>query len=137
MDDPIDLLRWSKRIAVVGCSATPGKDAHDIPRRAGSPARRRTPSPARGGELFGRTVYRSLAEVPGPIDIVNVFRPAEEAPAIAREAAAAGAKALWLQSGLESAEAERIARAAGLRYVENACLSIVARHVRLLDGPVE
>lgn len=135
MDDPVEVLRWSKRIAVVGCSATPGKDAHEIPRRALEMGYDIVPVNPRGGELFGRAVHRSLADVPGPIDIVNVFRPSEEAPQVAREAAAVGAKALWLQSGIESAEAERIARAAGMRYVENACLSIVARHVRLMDAP--
>ena len=75
-----------------------------------------------GGEDQGRTVYRSLEEVPLPIDVVQVFRPSEEAPAIAREAVQMGAKVLWLQEGIHSDEAKRIAEAAGLEFVSDVCL---------------
>lgn len=135
MDDPVEVLRDSKRIAVVGASATPGKDAHDIPRRVLDMGYDVVPVNPRGGDLWGRTVYRTLAEVPRPIDLVNVFRPADEAPSVAAQAIAADAKAIWLQTGIVSAEAERIARQAGLRYVQDACISVVARRIQWLDGP--
>jgi hypothetical protein len=77
-------------------------------------------------ELFGERVYRSLTEVPEPIDLVDVFRPSADAPEIARQAVAAGAKALWLQLDIRSPEARRIAEAAGLEYVEDACTGVVA-----------
>ncbi|HET6406229.1 MAG TPA: CoA-binding protein [Candidatus Thermoplasmatota archaeon] len=134
MDDPVDLLRRSKRIAVVGASGTPGKDAHEIPKHLLEQGYDVLPVNPRGGEMFGRQAYKSLAEVPGPVDLVNVFRPSEEAPAIAREAVAAGAKAIWLQSGLESEEAARIAREAGLAYVENACVRTVQRRLAHVDA---
>jgi predicted CoA-binding protein len=74
--------------------------------------------------VFGRPAYRALADVPGEIDMVNVFRPSEEAADVARQAAMRGAKALWLQLGIRSDEARRIAEAAGMAYVENRCVKI-------------
>lgn len=135
MDDPVEVLRQSKRIAVVGASATPGKDAHDIPRRVLDMGYDVVPVNPRGGELWGRTVHRSLAEVPGAIDLVNVFRPSEEAAGVAREAIACGAKGVWLQTGIRSDEAERLAKEAGIAFVQDACISVIARRVRFLDPP--
>ena len=134
MDDPVETLRKSKRIAVVGASATPGKDAHDIPQYVAQHGYDVVPVNPRGGELWGKTVYKSLAEVPGPIDLVDVFRPSEEAPGIARQAAKVGAKGLWLQTGLTSAEAAAIAKAAGMRYVEDACIRVTAKRIEFLDS---
>ena len=76
-------------------------------------------------ELFGEQVYRSLSEVKEKVDLVDVFRPAADAPAIAREAAAIGAGALWLQLDIRSAEARRIAEAAGMDFVEDQCTAVV------------
>jgi predicted CoA-binding protein len=80
-------------------------------------------------EILGIPVAQSLAEVEEPIDLVDVFRRAEFCPAVAEEAAAAGAKALWLQLGVVSPEARAIAARAGMDYVENECTAIV--HSRL------
>ena len=82
-------------------------------------------------ELFGERVYRSLSEVPVTIDIVDVFRPAADAPEIARQAVAVGAKALWLQLDIRSDEARRIAEAAGLDYVEDECTAVVGALYRI------
>jgi predicted CoA-binding protein len=68
--------------------------------------------------------------VPDPIDIVDVFRRAEHTPQVAREAVAAGARALWLQLGIRSDEARAVAAEAGLGYVEDRCLKV--EHARLL-----
>ena len=76
-------------------------------------------------ELFGERVYRTLAEVPVPVDVVDVFRPAADAPEIARQAVAIGARALWLQLDIRSAEARRIAEGAGLDFVEDQCTAVV------------
>ena len=81
--------------------------------------------------LFGERVYRTLAEVPEKIDIVDVFRPAADAPEIARQAVAIGAKALWLQLDIRSEEARRIAESAGLDYVEDECTAIVTALYRI------
>ena len=128
--DPREVLRRSRRIAVVGCSATPGKDAHDIPREVLEMGYDVLPVNPTAKEIFGRPAYARLEDVPPPIDLVDVFRPAAEAPAIARAAVAAGARALWLQTDLRSDEARRIAEEAGLDYVEDRCVRTEARRLQ-------
>jgi uncharacterized protein len=76
-------------------------------------------------EILGVPVAQSLSDIDEPIDLVDVFRRAEFCPAVAEEAAAVGAKALWLQLGLVSPEARAIAEQARLEYVENECTAIV------------
>lgn len=130
MTDPRALLGRVKRIAVVGCSATPGKPANYVPEAAIEAGYDVVPVNPTVPEILGRKAYATLADVPGPIDMVQVFRPAAEAPAIAREAVALGAKALWLQTGIASEEARRIATAAGLDYVEDRCVSVELARMR-------
>ena len=125
----------AKTIAVVGASADPSKPAHQIPRYLQRQGYRILPVNPRGGELLGQAVARSLAEVDSPVDVVEVFRPAEEAPQIAREAIAIGAKVLWLQLGIESAEAKRLAEAAGLTVVMNRCMGETHGELGLGPGP--
>ena len=81
--------------------------------------------------LFGEKVYRSLLEIPEQVDVVDVFRPSDEAPGIARQAAVIGAKALWLQLDLRSEEAREIAEAAGMDYVEDECTAVVSSLYRI------
>jgi uncharacterized protein len=76
----------TKTIAVVGASGDPSKPAHQIPRYLQRQGYRIVPVNPRGGQLLGEPVARSLAEVDGPVDVVEVFRPAGEAPQVAREA---------------------------------------------------
>ena len=120
-------------IAVVGASGDRAKPAHRIPRYLRRQGYRVVPVNPRGGELFGEPVARSLAEVNQPVDVVEVFRPSEETPEIAKEAAAIGAKVLWLQLGIESEEARRIAGSAGLTVVMNRCMG--ETHAELGHGP--
>jgi predicted CoA-binding protein len=80
-------------------------------------------------EVLGVPCVASLAEIEESIDLVDVFRRPEYTPDVAREAVAVGAKALWLQLGVVSGEARRIAEEAGLDYVENECTAIVHRHI--------
>ena len=120
-------------IAVVGASGDRAKPAHRIPRYLQRQGYRIIPVNPRGGELLGEPVARSLAEADGPVDVVEVFRPAEETPEIAREAAEIGAKVLWLQLGIESEEARKIAEAAGLTVVMNRCMG--ETHGQLGHGP--
>jgi predicted CoA-binding protein len=140
MDAPLQerLLRIyaeTKTIAVVGASADPSKPAHRIPRYLQSQGYRIRPVNPRGGEILGEPVARSLAEVDGPVDVVEVFRPAEEAPRIAREAVEAGAKVLWLQTGISSEEAGRVAEAAGLTVVMDRCMGEAHGELGLGPGP--
>jgi predicted CoA-binding protein len=111
-------------ITVVGLSRDPDKEAHAIPARMQRLGYRITPVNPHADVLLGERVYRRLADVPPPVDVVEVFRPSAEAPEIARQAVAAGAKAFWLQLGLRSAAARQICADAGLLYVEDHCMAV-------------
>ena len=128
------IYRDSRTIAVVGASADETKAAHRIPAYLQQQGYRIRPVNPRGGELFGEPVATSLAEVDGPVDVVDVFRPAAEAADIARQAVAIGAKVLWLQLGIADDEARRIAEDAGLTVVMDRCIGATHRELGL--GPV-
>ena len=125
----------TRTIAVVGASGDPAKAAHQVPRYLQRQGYRILPVNPRGGELLGEAVARSLPEVEGPVDVVDVFRPAVEAPQIARQAVQVGAKVLWLQLGISSEEARRVAEAAGLTVVMDRCMGETHRHLGLGPGP--
>lgn len=120
-----DILREASTIAVVGASRHPEKEAHAVPAQILRHGWQVIPVNPNVSEIFGVTCYPSLAAVPVPIDVVNVFRPSPDAPEVAREAAAIGAKALWLQQDIVSEEARAIAEAAGMDYVEDTCIAVV------------
>ena len=125
----------TKTIAVVGASADESKAAHQIPRYLQSQGYRIIPVNPRGGEVLGEPVFRSLTDIDVPVDVVDVFRPAQEAPAIARQAIAIGAKVLWLQIGIESEEARQLAEAAGLTVIMNRCMGETHGELGLGPGP--
>jgi uncharacterized protein len=124
-----ELLEGATTIAVVGASTDADKPAHRIPAELIDRGFDVIPIRPGGGELFGRQAYESLAAVPGKIDIVDVFRTAEEAADIARRAVEAGAGALWLQLGISSHGARDIASGAGLTYVEDRCIGATVREM--------
>ncbi|WP_460607027.1 CoA-binding protein [Jatrophihabitans fulvus] len=128
------ILRTFGTITVVGASADPSKPANTVLRHMQQHGWRIIPVNPRGGEIVGETAYETLAQVPEQVEFVDVFRPGPQTPDIARQAVAAGAKALWLQLHITSAEARRIAEEAGLLYVENRCLAIEQRRLDLDAG---
>ena len=107
------IYRESRTIAVVGASADEEKAAHRIPEYLQRQGYRIRPVNPRGGELLGEPVAVRLADVEGPVDVVEVFRPSAEAADVARQAVDIGAKVLWLQLGIASDEARMIAKEAG------------------------
>ncbi len=121
-----EILQASTVIAVVGASRDPNKAGGSVPEGLQQRGFRIIPINPYADTLFGERVYRSLAEVPERIDLVDVFRPAAEAPGIAKQAVAVGAKALWLQLDIRSDEARRIAEAAGLDYIEDECTAVTS-----------
>jgi predicted CoA-binding protein len=125
----------TRTIAVVGASADGSKAAHQVPRYLQSRGYRILPVNPREGQLFGEHVFRTLSEIDVPVDVVEVFRPAQEAPEIARQAVAIGAKVLWLQIGIVSEEARQIAEAAGLTVVMNRCMGATHEQLGLGPGP--
>ncbi|HET9781602.1 MAG TPA: CoA-binding protein [Candidatus Dormibacteraeota bacterium] len=120
------ILAAATTIAVVGASRDPSKPGGSVPEGLQRRGFRVIPINPFADTLFGEKVYRSLLEVPEKIDLVDVFRPAADAPEIARQAARVGAKALWLQLDIRSQEAREIAEAAGMHYVEDECTGVVA-----------
>jgi predicted CoA-binding protein len=121
-----EVLENATTIAVVGASRDPYKAGGSVPAGLQRRGFRIIPINPFAEVLFGERVYRLLADVPVKIDLVDVFRPAADAPEIARQAVAIGAKALWLQQDILSDEARSIAEAAGLDYIEDDCTAVVA-----------
>lgn len=128
-----ELLQASKVIAIVGASSNPERSSYGVMRKL-LPYYRVIPVNPYQTEVLGQRAYASLAEVPGPIDLVDVFRRVEHTPAIADEAVAVGAKALWLQTGLWSEEAAERAKAGGLVVVMDACLGVMHSLLKLTVG---
>src|ERR1700674_3528080 len=120
-----EILEHATTIAVVGASRDPDKAGGSVPAGLQQRGFRIIPINPFADTLFGERVYRSLSEVPVKIDLVDVFRPAADAPEIARQAVAIGAGALWLQLDIRSAEARGIATEAGRDYVHEQCIAVV------------
>ena len=116
------LLTDATTIAVVGASSNPDKASYGIMQKLQKVGYRVIPVNPRETEILGERSYPSLIDVPERIDIVDVFRRAEDTPGIADEAVTIGAKALWLQSGIVSEEAAARAKAGGLIAVMDACI---------------
>ncbi|MGW0035369.1 CoA-binding protein [Gordonia sp. NPDC003376] len=121
------ILRTYDTITVVGASANPAKAANEVPAHMQHLGWRIIPVNPTADEIVGEKVYRTLADIPEQVGLVDVFRPSADTPEIARQAVAAGADALWLQLGISSPEAREIAESAGLLYVEDRCLIIEQR----------
>jgi uncharacterized protein len=126
---PEEILRSAQTIAVVGASPDPSRTSHGVMRYLQRVGYRCIPVNPNADDLLGERCYPSLADLPEPVDLVDVFRRAEYCADVAREAAAIGAPALWLQLGLRSAEARDVAEEAGMDYVEDACTAVVHRRL--------
>ena len=114
-------------ITVVGASADPAKAANEVPAYMQQHGWRIIPVNPHAEEIVGEPVFRSIADIPEQVGLVDVFRPSADCATVARAAAEAGATALWLQLGITSPEARAIAADAGMAYVEDRCLIIEQR----------
>jgi uncharacterized protein len=119
-----EILRGTKTIAVVGLSSNPMRASHEVAEYLKASGYRIIPVNPNEKEVLGEKAYARMEDVPEPVDIVDVFRRAEEVPAVAASAIRIGAKVLWMQLGIENAEAAERARAAGLVVVEDSCLMV-------------
>ena len=123
------ILEEMSTFAVVGLSSDPTKAAHSVPAAMQAYGWRMIPVNPHADRLLGEQVYRRLADIPEPVEVVNVFRPSAEAAEVTRQAVEIGAKAVWLQLGIVSEDARKIATEAGLLFVEDRCLAVErARH---------
>ena len=125
------LLVDAKTIAMVGASSNPDKASHGIMQKLQSVGYRVIPVNPGETEVLGERSYPSLLDVPERIDIVDVFRRAEDTPGIADDAVAIGARALWLQTGIVNEEAAARATAGGLIVVMDACIGATFSLLRI------
>jgi uncharacterized protein len=126
------ILRGARTIAVVGLSSNPMRASHGVAEYLKNVGYRIIPVNPNETEVLGEKAYARLEDVPEPVDIVDVFRRAEELPGVAESAVKIKAKVLWMQLGIENAEGAEKARAAGLVVVEDACLMV--EHKRRRDN---
>jgi predicted CoA-binding protein len=118
------ILAEANVIAVVGASRDPRKPSHTVPLQMLRYGWRIIPVNPFVDEVFGVRTVPTLADLDEPVDLVDIFRPAADALEIVRQAVAIKAPAVWLQTGIVSAEARRIATEAGMDYVEDRCLAV-------------
>ena len=127
------ILDTCRTVAVVGLSPKPQRDSYEVAQYMQAQGWRIIPvnpvAAASGAPILGERVYATLTEAAQheKIELVDVFRNAADVPPVATEAIAIGAQALWLQLGIEHAEAAAAAQAAGLQVVQNKCLLVEHR----------
>ena len=125
-EDIAGLLQEARTIALVGASDNPGRAAFGVMKFVQDRGYRTIPVNPRitGEHIHGEYVWRELAQIGEPIDIVDIFRRSDDVGPVVDEAIAVGAKAIWMQLGIANAEAAAKAEAAGLKVVEDKCLKI-------------
>lgn len=126
------LLEGAQRIAVVGLSPKPHRDSHRVSRYMLERGYEIVPVYPREDEIFGQKVYRRVSDVPGRIDIVDVFRRSDQLPATIDDVLGSEAMALWLQIGCIEVDGALRARDRGLAVVMDRC--IMVDHRRLLGA---
>jgi hypothetical protein len=141
------ILTSTKTIAMVGVSSIQKKELSNNIRRRPSIIVMKylqefgyrvipvNPS-AVGKKIYGETVVAKLENITIPIDMVNVFRPSKEAIMIAKQTVEIGAKVLWLQYGIQSQEAEKIAKSSNITYIANRCIKQEYQRLFLKVSPV-
>ena len=126
-DDEASVIRRmlaGKRIAVVGLSDDPNRPSHDVATYLQSAGKEIIPVNPNHRTVLGLKCYPSLEAVPGKIDVVDVFRRPEFCAEVVRSAIDVGAGGVWLQTGITSREAERLAAEAGIDFVQDRCLKV-------------
>jgi uncharacterized protein len=126
------ILATSKVIAVVGLSADWYRPSFFAAKYMLEHGYSVVPVNPRHSEILGRTCYASLRDIPGKVDIVDVFRNTNDVPPVAGDAIAIGARVLWQQIGVKNRAAAAMAEAAGLETVMDRCVKI--EHARLFGG---
>jgi predicted CoA-binding protein len=122
--DAVRRMLAAKRVAVVGLSDDPTRASHGVASYLLSVGKEIIPVNPNHDRVLGLKCYPSLEVVPRPIDVVDVFRRPEHCADVVRSAVAVGARGVWLQSGIVSAEAKQIAREAGIDFVQDRCMKV-------------
>ncbi|WP_138751729.1 CoA-binding protein [Paenibacillus sinopodophylli] len=119
-----EILERSTTVAVVGLSDNPERVSYMVSEAMQAKGYTIIPVNPNADTILGQKSYASLHDIPVPVDIVNVFRRSEHTPPVAEEAAAIGAKTLWLQLGIANEEAAEIASSAGLEVIMDRCIKV-------------
>jgi predicted CoA-binding protein len=120
----VDRMLKAKRIVVVGMSDDPSRPSHGIGGYLASHGYEVIPVNPNHDEVMHRKCYARLSDVPGPIDLVNVFRRPQFCADVTREAIEAGAKGVWLQAGIRNEEARKLAEQAKVDFVQDRCIMV-------------
>lgn len=129
-DDEVKaILEESRTVAVVGMSSKPERDSHKVAAYLKEHGYRVIPVNPSEDEILGEKSYAKLEDIPGKVDVVDIFRKPGAIPAIVDSAIAIGAGAVWMQLGLAHHESAEKARAAGLKVVQSKCMKV--EHSRL------
>ena len=131
-DADIQTILGLKNIAVVGISRDPSKPAHFVPKYLKEHGYNIIPVNPSADELLGLRCYKNLLDVPDPIDIVDIFRPAPDVSPVVKAAVKKCAKVVWMQEGIYSKEAAELAKRNGVGAVWNRCM--MKEHERLRQG---
>ena len=130
-DDQIREILSMKKVAVIGMSKNSSKAAHYVPRYLSENEYDVIPVNPNADEILGKKCFDSVLEIAEDVDIVDIFRPSEDVLPFVKEAITKKPKVIWLQEGIHNAEAEEMAREAGIKIVFNRCM--LAEHQRLLS----
>ncbi len=126
------ILSQNKIVAVIGMSKNPEKEAYRIPQYLKNKGYKVIPVNPTADEILGEKAYKKLSDIPGPIDIVDVFRPSEDVPNYVDDVIAKKPKVFWLQLGIENTPAEEKVASAGIKVVFDRCM--MAEHKRLFGS---
>lgn len=131
--DPVETIAGARTIAVVGVSSNPQRASNEVAKYlidAGYTVYLVNPTET---EIFGCRVYDSVAELPEPVDIVDIFRRSEDVPPVVEDAIAAGARCVWMQLAIVNEVAAARAAEAGLKVVMDRCTKIEHRRWQALQ----
>jgi uncharacterized protein len=126
-----DILRNSKTIAVIGMSKSPEKDAYTVPEFLMKNGFKIIPVNPSADEILGQKSYKRLSEVPGEVDIVDVFRPSEDIPNYVEDVLKKKPKVFWEQLGIHNPEAEEKIAAAGTKVVYDRCMRVELQRLKM------
>ena len=127
-----EILLKYKRVAVVGMSREEGKDSHEIPKYLIDKGYDVTPVNPNADSILDKKSYPSISDVPGTVDIVDIFRPSDKVLPVVQAAISKNPKVIWLQEGISNDEARKLAESKGITVIFNRCM--MKEHVRLFGN---
>ena len=127
-----DILLKYKKVAVVGMSREEGKDSHEIPLYLIGKGYDVTPVNPNADSILNKKAYASISSVPGPVEIVDIFRPSDKVLPVVQAAISKNPKVIWLQEGISNDEARKLAESKGITVIFNRCM--MKEHVRLFGN---